>query len=953
MTSSLLPPAGRVTRRPACVQLLALLALCAALLAVPAPARAQDLTQTDIAGPAGSGYFGERVYVLPNGNYIVTDWLYDRAGVEDVGAVALYDGDTLQLISRLTGSSPGDHVSAGIVLPDGDYLAVSPGWDNPATGAIDAGAVTRIDATTGLSGTVSAANSLVGTTAGDRLGGLYGGAITILTNDSYVVASRGWDNGPVADAGAVTWCPADSPCTGPVTPTNSLVGTHAGDAVGGSETDEGGFGFVQALPDGNYLVLSPYWDNGAAVDAGAVTWGSGEGGVAGPVSAQNSLVGSQPYDRIGTNEVCTMQPNDRFVPNIHIWPDGAYLVLSPTWDDEGTAEAGAVTWAGPGGRVGPISPANSLVGAGAGHRLGATIYGSFTDPWVASAAAPAPASPDMPCPPRRSPITLLANGSYVVQSPASGSATWGSAKRPATGVISAANSLLGAGSARIVEVGTGNFVVDSGGSATWVDGTRGLTGTVSAANSLLGGSPGDGTGAFVTALSGGDYVVAMPGWDKGDVADAGLVVWVDGNAGRTGAVTAADGLSGSTAGDRVGAGLTPLTNGDYVVLSPAWHDAAGVSVGAATWQTEYELAAVVSAANSLVGSSAYDGHGLYAVPLFAGNYVVAAPRWNNGDLKDAGAVAWGTWAGGAAGVLSAENALVGGSAWDAIGGGSGGWNAPGGVQPLPNGSYLVRSPQWNNGAATDAGAVTWGDRDGGVRGVVSPANSLVGGHRDDRVGTGVTILPNGNYVVVSPRWDSGTITDTGAVTWGDGAAGIRGRVSAANSLVGSHAGAEVGNTDTIVLLNDGNFVVRTAGGTINDVARIGAVTWVDANRGITGAVSAANSLLGREPGYIDLWKDFYASLEAGSYAVLTDSWYPAVPAGQAVASVTWSHAPGGLCGYAPGPDSVLAQGSVGSLWVTYDAQRDRLLVGQPESNRVTVVEVKPWLYRMRLPLVER
>ena len=46
-----------------------------------------------------------------------------------------------------------------------------------------------------------------------------------------------------------------------------------------------GYYGVTPLSNGNYVVKSPNWDNGATVDAGAVTWGSGTTGVAGPVTA--------------------------------------------------------------------------------------------------------------------------------------------------------------------------------------------------------------------------------------------------------------------------------------------------------------------------------------------------------------------------------------------------------------------------------------------------------------------------------------------------------------------------------------------------------------------------------------------------------------------------------------------------------------------------------------------
>ena len=57
---------------------------------------------------------------------------------------------------------------------------------------------------------------------------------------------------------------------------------------------------MTALTNGNYVVRSPAWDNGAVADAGAVTLGSGTTGVSGAVSAANSLVGSTADDQVGT-----------------------------------------------------------------------------------------------------------------------------------------------------------------------------------------------------------------------------------------------------------------------------------------------------------------------------------------------------------------------------------------------------------------------------------------------------------------------------------------------------------------------------------------------------------------------------------------------------------------------------------------------------------------------------
>jgi hypothetical protein len=65
---------------------------------------------------------------------------------------------------------------------------------------------------------------------------------------------------------------------------------------------------------------------------------------------------------------------------------------------------------------------------------------------------------------------------------------------------------------------------------------------------------------------------------------------------------------------------------------------------------------------------------------------------------------------------------------------------------------------------------------------------------------GTTVLSNGNYVVSSPEWNG----DRGAVTWADGSTGISGVVSADNSLAGITFGDYVGR---VYALTNGNYVV--------------------------------------------------------------------------------------------------------------------------------------------------
>src|SRR5262249_27100514 len=145
--------------------------------------------------------------------------------------------------------------------------------------------------------------------------------------------------------------------------------------------------------------------------------------------------------------------------------------------------------------------------------------------------------------------------------------------------------------------------------------------------------------------------------------------------------------------------------------------------------------------STLLGSSAFNQVGSGGVTVLTnGNYLVHSPRWDNGGLVDVGAVTWGNGTTGASGVVSSGNSLIGSTALDNVGG-------DGGATALANGNYVVRSPNWDNGATTNVGAATWGNGASGTSGVVSSANSLTGSTANDQVGTGVTALTNGSYVV--------------------------------------------------------------------------------------------------------------------------------------------------------------------------------------------------------------
>ena len=77
-----------------------------------------------------------------------------------------------------------------------------------------------------------------------------------------------------------------------------LTGSSAGDSVGS--------GGVTVLKNGNFVVSSYAWSNGATSRVGAVTWVNGATGLAGVVSTSNSLYGTTANDRVGSSGVTAL-----------------------------------------------------------------------------------------------------------------------------------------------------------------------------------------------------------------------------------------------------------------------------------------------------------------------------------------------------------------------------------------------------------------------------------------------------------------------------------------------------------------------------------------------------------------------------------------------------------------------------------------------------------------------
>ena len=654
---------------------------------------------------------------------------------------------------------------------------------------------------------------------------------------------------------------------------NATTGAHISTLTDGE-------GSVTVLTDGNYLISSPFWRN-----VGAVTWGSGVTGVSGTRSAANSLVGS----RVGDSFSKDQSPNGSaggmasfittVTQKVTVLSNGNYIVDTPGWDNGADVNAGAVTWGdGSKGVSGAISASNSLIGVRATPLVNGNyvVGGSGRTAWVDGTKGAT--ANDFTFTSTNSlagsgTVTALTNGNYVVSTDKG--VTLGDGTKGVSGEITAANSLVGTDVGNsvsgVIALTNGNYVVrspgwDNGadvdaGAVTWGDGTMGVTGNISAANSLIGSQVNDSVGGndsnnnTIIPLANGNYVVHSRLWDNGRVIDAGAVTWGDGSKGTSGVVDVTNSLVGSQANDKLGGTdfssfITALTNGNYVVSSSLWDNGAVVDAGAVTWGDGTKgTSGVITAANSLIGSQPDDFKHFQVestftitypivVALSNGNYVVSTPYWNNGTIVDAGAVTWGDGTKGISEAVSTAISLVGAQTKDYVG--------SDGVTPLTNGNYVVRSPNWDERGFLDAGAVTWGDGSKGIRGAVSPDNSLVGSNFYDYVGANsfqrgpngvfspiividnVTELANGNYVV-----DSG-----GAVTWGDGTKGISGAISKENSFVYGDVSA----------LPNGNYVVSDPSHDEGAAEYVGVITLLNGTTGRTldgvNAITPQNSLTG-------------------------------------------------------------------------------------------------------------
>ncbi|MEO8673151.1 MAG: hypothetical protein ABI411_17685 [Tahibacter sp.] len=596
----------------------------------------------------------------------------------------------------------------------------------------------------------SSSGALISVLTGSHQGdGVCSRGITVLANGNFVIASNFWHG----NWGAVTLVDGTVGLNGVVSAENSLIGGHWIDEVGGSEF---GYGGVTPLPNGNFVVVTPDWTFMDEPGAGAVTWVNGSTGLVGPISAANSLIGTQGGDQVGFTGYGPDQYYDARFSGITVLANGNYVISSLRW-----ARVGAVTWAsGTAPIVGVVGATNSIIGD------------DYNRPFASGG------------------ITPLRNGNYVIGSPEwsdlLGAATWGNGQGGTVGVVSPSNSFVGTTSNQrvgqiVTALSNGHYVISSAwsegpasnvGAATWANGATGLTGSVSLVNSLVGSRTDDYVGGDVLALTNGNYVLVNSSWHDATNTAVGAATWANGTTGLTGRVSPANSLIGNAqTGKLVDSAFgrnRALANGNYVVSSTnavTWADGMTPRTGTPT-----------AADSILIGNGVIDS----VAPLTNGNYVIANHVWSDGTRSNLGSATWAKGSAPSTGTVSAANSLVGASSYD--------WLGYSRVLAIGNGDYIVPAPYFNIAGVAAVGLMALGNGRTGSTGVPSLSNAITGSQANDQVGSKhIVVLANGRYLFTSPLWDNGSIVDAGAVTLGGGGKSA-GFISALNSVRGTVAG---------------------------------------------------------------------------------------------------------------------------------------------------------------------
>jgi hypothetical protein len=178
----------------------------------------------------------------------------------------------------------------------------------------------------------------------------------------------------------------------------------------------------------------------------------------------------------------------------------------------------------------------------------------------------------------------------------------------------------------------------------------------------------------------------------------------------------------------------------------------------------------------------------------------------------------------------------------------------GGITALPNGNFVIVSPNDDEGGIVDAGSVRLVD---GATGVQIGA-AIVGDTAGDQFGARVAGLTNSNFVIVLPKDDVGGVVDAGSVRLVDGTTGAQIGAAVTGDVTNDLDNAGVGARP------NGNFVIATPSVDVGGIVDAGSVRLVDGATGAQiGAVISGDSATDR------LGLGGFATLSNGDFVVIS------------------------------------------------------------------------------------
>jgi hypothetical protein len=482
------------------------------------------------------------ITALGNNNYVISSGLDDNGSVRDAGSVRLVDGTTGNQIAVLEGDQSFERfgLTGGVtVLSNDNYVVATLGDDEGGLQSV--GSVRLFDGTTGAQ-----INALIGDSAGDPIGT----QVVVLANNNYVVASKSDDNGLVLDTGSIRLM-------------NGATGNQIS-VVFGDDADDFLGGFITGLSNSNYVITSKEEDKDGISKASSVRLMNGSTGV--QISV---LFGDLEGDALG------QRIDDGFIAHnaVTALSNNNYVITSPSDDNGAIIDAGSVR----------------LMDGTTGIQIGGIIFGDQEDDKIGESG-----------------VTVLSNDNYVIAS-----------SRDDNGLI------LDAGSVQLVSGTTGDAVGPL------------LIGETSR-NRLANGG--------VSALGNNNYVVASGEDNNGTVSDTGSIRLFNGSTGEQINALFGDGSSallglGLGAAEKV---INVLGNNNFVVLSPFNNNGSIRLVNGGTGVQTDRINAEVSSDLGAPGINS-DGTTTTSVrssitaPADSSYYLIGAPEWDNGE-RNAGLV---------------------------------------------------------------------------------------------------------------------------------------------------------------------------------------------------------------------------------------------------------------------------------------------------------------------------